>query len=770
VQGLLKKLDWNKLLTYLEKFTYSEFSKELCRGLTPEFSYKKVLSLQEKTRFLWNLLEKGQKIELPSLKSLNSLFEKAYKRGLFLPIDLIELKKWFLILKKLVPLVKDSVFHSLTILYEEIAYLESQLDRVLDYERGEIRDKASYNLFVIRKRIKEAQELLFSKLEKIREHFYKKGYLQENLFTQREGRYVLPVKIEYKNKVKGILHEVSQSGATAFIEPVGIIALSNEIEELKYKEQREIAKILKELSAEFFTKSYEFSQIEELYADFEISLAKAKLGRTYRGVFPELKEKGILKIFSGIHPLLILKDREETSNKPVYNDFIVEEGLLISGPNLGGKTVSLKTIGLLTLMAQSGFLIPAKFAEIPVFSKIFVDMGDDQDILQGESSFSSHLKSLKEILDKADSQSLVLLDEPGKGTNPEEGVALVAAIIEELLNRNSKIVITTHSQFLKTLALKIKKIKIATMEYDLQTREPTHRLVYGVWGESLAFDLAKRIGFPEKILKRAFEYLKNKEYWEWYKVLEEEINRVRELKEELNQKKKELEEERAKLEREKEELRERYYKKLETQIVLWNQEFKNFLEQIKEKDSSRKKLLDQFGKFVDRILEDAVVEEEKREIKKGDIVEVLPFKKEGEVLKVKEKTVEVKLGNLKIEVPKENISRIISRASERGSSDFKISTQSISLKESMEKKDQKERVKLLGLTVDEALAEVEKVLNRAFLSGVKKVYLVHGHGSGRLREAIREYLKTHPLVNRFEFAEPFEGGTGVTVVYLEEKN
>ena len=510
MQGLLKKLDWNKLLTYLEKFTYSEFSKELCRGLTPEFSYKKVLSLQEKTRFLWNLLEKGQKIELPSLKSLNSLFEKAYKRGLFLPIDLIELKKWFLILKKLVPLVKDSVFHSLTILYEEIAYLESQLDRVLDYERGEIRDKASYNLFVIRKRIKEAQELLFSKLKKIREHFYKKGYLQENLFTQREGRYVLPVKIEYKNKVKGILHEVSQSGATAFIEPVGIIALSNEIEELKYKEQREIAKILKELSAEFFTKSYEFSQIEELYADFEISLAKAKLGRTYRGVFPELKEKGILKIFSGIHPLLILKDREETSNKPVYNDFIVEEGLLISGPNLGGKTVSLKTIGLLTLMAQSGFLIPAKFAEIPVFSKIFVDMGDDQDILQGESSFSSHLKSLKEILDKADSQSLVLLDEPGKGTNPEEGVALVAAIIEELLNRNSKIVITTHSQFLKTLALKIKKIKIATMEYDLQTREPTHRLVYGVWGESLAFDLAKRIGFPEKVLKGLLNILKIK--------------------------------------------------------------------------------------------------------------------------------------------------------------------------------------------------------------------------------------------------------------------
>ncbi len=770
MQGLLKKLDWNKLLTYLEKFIFSEFSKKLCRGLTPEFSYKKVLSLQEKTRFLWNLLEKGQKIELPSLKSLNSLFEKAYKRGLFLPIDLIELKKWFLILKKLVPLVKDSVFHSLTILYEEIAYLESQLDRVLDYERGEIRDKASYNLFVIRKRIKEAQELLFSKLEKIREHFYKKGYLQENLFTQREGRYVLPVKIEYKNKVKGILHEVSQSGATAFIEPVGIIALSNEIEELKYKEQREIAKILKELSAEFFTKSYEFSQIEELYADFEISLAKAKLGRTYRGVFPELKEKGILKIFSGIHPLLILKDREETSNKPVYNDFIVEEGLLISGPNLGGKTVSLKTIGLLTLMAQSGFLIPAKFAEIPVFSKIFVDMGDDQDILQGESSFSSHLKSLKEILDKADSQSLVLLDEPGKGTNPEEGVALVAAIIEELLNRNSKIVITTHSQFLKTLALKIKKIKIATMEYDLQTREPTHRLVYGVWGESLAFDLAKRIGFPEKILKRAFEYLKNKEYWEWYKVLEEEINKVRELKEELNQKKKELEEERAKLEREKEELRERYYKKLETQIVLWNQEFKNFLKGIKEKGLSQKKLLDQFGEFVSKVLGDAVVEEEKREIKKGDIVEVLPFKKEGEVLKVKEKTVEVKLGNLKIEVPKENISRIISRASERGSSDFKISTQSISLKESMEKKDQKERVKLLGLTVDEALAEVERVLNRAFLSGIKKVYLVHGHGSGRLREAIREYLKTHPLVNRFEFAEPFEGGTGVTVVYLEEKN
>ncbi len=765
----LSKLDWDKLLVYLELFLSSDFSKKVCKDLIPNFDFEKAELLQERSKYLWNLFEKGKNINLPVLKSLKELFNKAHKRGLFLPVDLVEIKKWFLTLKKISPLLEDSIFSSLANLYKELKDLELQLDRILDYERGEVKDNASYQLYIIRKRIREAQELLLSKLEKIKEHFYKKGYLQDNLFTQREGRYVLPVKAEYKNKVRGILHEVSQSGATAFIEPVGIVALSNEIEDLKYKEQREIIKILKEISEELFHRAYEFCQLEEEYIDFEITVAKVKLGRSYRGIFPELKEKGIFKIISGVHPLLVLKKERNKNSQPVYNDFLIEQGLLISGPNLGGKTVSLKTIGLLALMAQTGFLIPAKSAELPVFSQIFVDMGDDQDILQGESSFSSHLKNLKEILDKADHKSLVLLDEPGKGTNPEEGMALISAVVEELLNRNTKVVLTTHSQFLKTVALKIGKLKIATMEYNFQTKEPTYRLIYGIWGESLAFDLAKKVGFPDEILVRASVYLENKEYWEWYKVLEKEIKKVEKLKEELDNNLKELQKEKEILEKEREKIKELYQKRLEERINLWNKEFKELIKEIKSKKISSKKVLEEFDKFVKKVLEESVVEEDIKEIKEGDRVQVLPFKKEGEVLKVKEKTIEVKMGSLKIEVSKENVIKIIpERISQVVSAQIKSDLDKH--KEKLKRSFKKERIKLLGLTVDEALIEVEKKLNKAFLEGIEKVYLIHGHGSGKLREAVRNYLQKHPLVKNFEFAEPWEGGTGVTIVYLEEKN
>uniref|UniRef100_A0A7V6CEC5 Endonuclease MutS2 n=1 Tax=Thermodesulfobacterium geofontis TaxID=1295609 RepID=A0A7V6CEC5_9BACT len=760
----LNKLDWLRILNHLNNFLYSDFSKERCQNLVPFFSYEEAIKAQEKTKFIWDLLEKGEKLELNFLKSLKNLFEKASKRGFFLPIELSEIKKWFLTLEKLIPYLENSPFSHLKTLYEEIKEIDLYLNRVLDWEKAEIKDRASYNLFIIRKKLKEAKEILLNRLEKIRENLFKKGYLQENLFTQKEGRYVLPVKVEYKNKVKGILHEISQSGATVFIEPASIISLSNEIENLRHIEQREIVKILKEVSQEIFSRSYSFFNLEDSYADFEITFAKASLGKTYKGKFPLLKKEGSIKIRSGIHPLLLLK--ESSTSKAVFNDFIIEKGLLISGPNLGGKTVSLKTIGILTLMGQSGFPIPAEEAEIPLFSKIFVDLGDDQDIIEGESSFSSHLKNLKEILDKADETTLVLLDEPGKGTNPEEGIALVVAIINELLKRKTKVIVTTHSQFLKTLSLKMKDLKLATMEYDLETKEPTYKIIYNVWGESLAFDLAKKIGFSEEILSEAISYLKNREYWEWYKIVEKERKKLKELEEEFNLKLKNLESKERELEEKKKELKNLYEKKIEELISIWNEEFKKIIEGIKKGSTGYRKAIQNFEDFVNKFLESSAREEE---IKEGDKVFVLPFKKEGKVLKVKDKMVEVKLGNFKIEVPKGNIIKDYSEMKQPPFKYFKPKDLE-DFQKFYEKIEKKEILKLMGLTVEEALEEIEKTLNKAFLEGASKVYLIHGHGTGRLRESVREYLKNHPLVKNFKFADPMEGGTGVTIVYLEEKN
>jgi DNA mismatch repair protein MutS2 len=759
----LNKLDWSRILNHLDNYLYSDFSKERCQNLVPFFSYEEAVKAQEKTKFIWDLLEKGKKLELNPLKSLKNLFERASKRGFFLPIELSEIKKWFLTLEKLIPYLENSPFSNLKTLYEEIKEIDLYLDRVLDWEKGEIKDRASYNLFIIRKKLKEAKEILFTKLEKIRENLFKKGYLQENLFTQKEGRYVLPVKVEYKNKVKGILHEVSQSGATVFIEPASIISLSNEIENLRHIEQREVVKILREVSQEIFSRSQSFFNLEDIYADFEIAFAKASLGKTYKGKFPLLKKEGLIKICSGIHPLLLLK---ENPSKVVYNDFIIEKGLLISGPNLGGKTVSLKTIGILTLMGQSGFPIPAEEAEIPLFSKIFVDLGDDQDIIEGESSFSSHLKNLKEILDKADENTLVLLDEPGKGTNPEEGIALVVAIINEILKRETKVVVTTHSQFFKTLSLKMKDLKLATMEYDLETKEPTYKIIYNVWGESLAFDLAKKIGFSEEILSEAIGYLKNKEYWEWYKIVEKERKKLKELEEEFNLKLKNLESKEKELEEKKKELKSLYEKKIEELISIWNEEFQKMIKNIKKESVSYKKAIKNFEEFVNKFLESSAREEE---IKEGDKVLVLPFKREGEVLKVKDKLVEVKLGNFRIEVPKGNIIKDYSEIKQPSYKYFKPKDLE-DFQKFYEKIEKRESLKLMGLTVEEALEEIEKTLNKAFLEGISKVYLVHGHGTGKLRESVREYLKNHPLVKNFKFADPVEGGTGVTIVYLEEKN
>ncbi|NPA40204.1 MAG: hypothetical protein GXO57_07165 [Thermodesulfobacteria bacterium] len=754
-----EKLDWLAFLSHLKRYISSEFVLDYKELFLPCFDRKSVEFLRERTKYFWEVLEKGQRLEFPTLKSLRSIFNKASKRGLFLPVELKDIKSWFVTIRTHYSIIKNFPYlENFDELYEEIAFIEETLDRVIDYERVEVKDRASYQLFIIRRKIKEAEALLLSRLEGIKEYYFKKGYLQENLFTQRQGRYVLPVKIEYKNKVRGILHEVSQSGATAFIEPVGIISLANELEDLRYKEEREVSKVLKEVSFEIFELAGSFFLLERIFAELEVALAKAKLGREYRGVFPEFKNEVGIKIKSGVHPILYLESRD-TGKFPVANDFFVEKGLLITGPNLGGKTVSLKTIGMFVLMAQSGCLVPAKEAKLQVFKKIFVDLGDEQSIFEGESSFSSHLKNLKRVLEQADRDTLVLLDEPGKGTNPQQGAALVGAIMEELLSRNTKFVITTHSQFLKNLALKLKDVKVASMEFDEVTKEPTYRLVYGVWGESFAFELARKVGFPEKIITRAAEFLEDEEYWQWHKALEEELKKVKDLKKELEKKKEEVLREKEELSRERERLKERYEKQLEIKLQEWSKEFRKLVSKAKTASKKKeKKLLEEFNKFVEEVLREGTPEKDEA-IREGDEVEVISLKAKGKVVKLKGNQAEVLVGRMKLEVPVEALKKIGEGVKEVTKVKVKTTEEEI-----------KERVMLLGLTVDEAISEVERALNAVFLKGGKKLYVVHGHGTGKLREAIRKYLSSHPLVKAISFAEDYEGGTGVTIAYLEEKN
>ncbi|MFN4196548.1 MAG: endonuclease MutS2 [Caldimicrobium sp.] len=749
-------LDWEELKAQLINFLNTESAKEYLSTYTPQIDASKAKLLQEKSRYLWDKIEKGESFQIPSLFSLKKIIFQAEKRSFFTEKELFALCQWLKTAFNLGSILEDSPFDNFKLYSEMFKSVYLKILDILDLERAEIKDEASLELYLIRQEKKKLTEELLDKLEKLKEKFYKSGYLQDNIFLQKEGRYVLPVKPEFKSKVKGIFHGYSQSGATIFIEPIGIVELTNELEELAWREEKAIQKILKEISEAIFPLRKKLLDLELAIVDLDISLAKVKLGRIYRGIFPEIVSGGSIFIKDGFHPLLYFKALEEGTNFPVSNEFCFKKALLITGPNFGGKTVSLKTIGLLIFMGLNGFLIPAKAAQIPLCHKILVDLGDEQNILEGESSFSSHLKNLKRFLEEVDEDVLVLLDEPGRGTNFEEGSALVLGCIEKFLERGAKVVVTTHSPLLKAYALEDSRFEIAMVK--------NYKLIYGSLGESQALELAQKIGFNEEIIERAKKYLKEKSFYDYYERYLEEARKLEVLRKELELKVEELEKKRKELEEFKKNLTKSYAEKLEAIQKDWYTQFNRFLEEIKEVKATKAQKA--FTKFIEDKFNHFF---EKGDVfHEGDKVYIENLKKKGIIYKIKEKTAEVLVGPIKIELPLYQIQKIENFSSK---GDFKKANFKAhnfesygNLKLSMEK------INLIGESVDNALNLVEKKLNTCFLQGIRKLLIVHGHGSGKLRTAIREYLKDHPLVSAFQEAPIEEGGSGATLVYLYEKN
>lgn len=753
-------LEWEKLIEKLLPYLRTEKAKSSLKTFTPLFSKSEVLQLQKEGLFLWNLLDKGTKLELPSLPSISKIFYMAEKRGILLPQELSSLGLFIRTALRLKDILRDSPFSKIVGLGESLTPLLKELSGIFDFERSEIKDQASYQLFMIRKRIQSLREELISKLDRIKDYYYRMGYLQDNLFLQREGRYVLPVKPEFKNKVKGIVQGFSQSGATVFIEPFSIISLSNSLEELYWEEERELAHILRGITGEVVAKKATFYELEEEISKLDLALAKVILGRVYRGVFPEFIETGSLELEEAFHPLLYLEALERGQDLPIANNFYLKKGLLLTGPNLGGKTVSLKTIGLLVLMALNGFMLPAKGAKVPLFTKVLVDLGDEQNLLEGESSFSAHLKNLKRILSKADEKSLILLDEPGRGTNPEEGNALVCAFIERLLEKGSMIVVTTHSHMLKTFLSGKKDFSFATMEFDPHSHQPTYRLLYGYFGDSHALELAQKLGFDEEILHRAEDFLENKDYFAWQKRYREEIEKIEVLRREWEKKVKELEREREEVAQLKVELREKFDQALKRVYEDWAKEFKKLLEELTFQ-KSLKKAQEEIQKFLDS--KKISLWEEETTFQVGDQVKILPLNREGKIVKIKEKKAEVIAGALRLEVPLAELRKTCVVPS-RQTLEKRKDNLSESLFVSQEK------ISLLGEDVETGLHLLDKKLHECFLKGIKILLVVHGHGTGRLRSAVRDFLAKHPLIERFQAASPAEGGNGATLVFLHKKN
>ena len=747
-------LDWESLKKKLIEQLSTESAKDFLYTLNPKIEPSQVYLLQEKTKFLWNRIEGGKDLVLPLLSSLSKLLSQAKKRGSFLIPELCSLVLWLRTFSELSKELQQSPFQEYFVNPERYIFLLGKITDILDVERREVKSEANYDLYLIRKEKNRLMENLFERLNRIKEKFYKMGYLQDNIFLQREGRYVLPVKPEFKYKVKGIYHGYSQSGATIFIEPFGITELANELEELTWREESVIQRILKNLSEEIFSFEKGLLEIEKAIVDVDIVLAKAKLGRIYRGIFPKVVEKGEFFIKEGFHPLLYFKSLSENRELPIPNDYYFKEAFLITGPNFGGKTVTLKTIGLLTFMALNGFLISAKEAQIPLFNKILVDLGDDQNLLEGESSFSAHLKNLKRILEEADERSLVLLDEPGRGTNFEEGSAIVWASVETLLEKGAKVVLTTHSPVIKTFALKHKKFVYAMVNH--------YKLHYGYLGESQAFDLALKLGLDRSLIEKAKSFLGDKSYYAYYEKYLEEIQKLEALSRELEYQKQVLEQEKIDLARLKRELQRKYEKKWEELIRSWQSEFKALVETLKS--SSKGKAYQAFENFLKE--REYPFSEEREEIKEGDKVYITFLQREGIVQRIKDKSAEVILGQMKLEVP---LYQIVKGKDIPTTRSFKFKNFSNEISEGIVS-TKKEKLILLGEDVESALNLLEQKLNECFLNKRKFLLVVHGHGSGKLRSAIRGYLKDHPLVEKFEEPPLHQGGSGATLVYLFEKN
>ena len=654
----------------------------------------------------------------------------------------------------------------------------------------EISDNASPELASIRRKIVNAGAKIRDSLDRIIKSADAKDFLQESLVTIRDGRYVLPVKSDRRSAVAGLVHDTSASGQTYFIEPLAVVEANNEITILKGKEQDEIERILNELSADCASFAEQLSSDFSACAQLNVYFAKANLGAKMAATIPTISDDGEIVLKKARHPLI-------DKNKVVPVDFELGgdfDSLIITGPNTGGKTVILKTVGLLTLMTMCGLMIPVSDgSKITVFEKILVDIGDQQSIEQSLSTFSSHMNKVVEILDTVDYRSLVLIDELGSGTDPVEGAALAVAIIERIKSLGAKLVTTTHYQELKMYALETDGVENASCEFDVKTLQPTYRLIIGSPGKSNAFAISARLGLDKDIIASAEEMLTGES-----RRFEKILDNLEATRQQLEKNEKLAEQYRAETERLRNEIAEERRKLTETkdkEVELAKREARSIIERVsrqsaqlmdeledlrkaKDKEEFSKRVSDekmQYKRRINELYDEAAKLSEQgetyvlpRPLKKGDDVVIVDGNKTGIVISPPDQSgfVMVQVGIMKTKV---QVSKLRLVEKEVTFNNKKIQPKSGVGKtiESRATRRAELELDIRGYTVDEGLYELDAFIDRALMSGNKVVTVIHGKGTGALKTAVRNHLRKHPSVQSSRKGVYGEGEDGVTVVELK---
>ncbi len=780
----LRILEFNKIKDKIKKYARTNAGKEKISDLAPyDNVYEINNKLDETNEALEVILDKGNP-PLEGLFDIHEGVERARKGGTLTPEQLLKIGSTLRAARNMKEFFKREDFEKSYERLEDLAYiltpvknLEDDIERSIVSEE-EISDKASATLYNIRRSLKEKNSSVREKISSIvRSH---SKYLQDDLYTMRGDRYVIPVKSEYKSAVPGIVHDQSSTGATFFIEPMSLVNLNNEIRELVLKEKAEIDRILAELSFKVKENSEQCLSNFKMLVEFDFIFAKARYGERLNAVRPLIREDGRFNIYSGRHPM-IDDDKVVPSDVYIGEDF---DTLMITGPNTGGKTVTIKMVGLLHIMGLSGLLIPARDnSSLSFFTEVFAEIGDEQSIEQNLSTFSSHMTNIVEIMRYVDDKSLVLFDEIGSGTDPAEGAALAISIIETLRSRKSRIIATTHYSELKAYALKTDGVENASVEFDIETLRPTYRLLIGVPGKSNAFEISKRLGLVEGVIKRAKAYMSEEN-------LQFE-NLIRDLQEKSIVAKKEAREASA-LKKEAEELKLRYEDKLQKLEKARDKAYMDARHEAKEIIANAKEEADEILKAM-RALEKmgiegggrARLEEERKKLKDS-----LEHKEKG-LHNMKENEGEpitnVTLG-MEAFLPSLNQTVvIISMPDNRGDVQVEAGIMKINVKlkdlrktkvtkqEKVKKKREvklnlsniESRVDLRGMDSEEACYKTDKYLDDAYRANLGEVTIVHGKGTGVLRNAITAMLKRHPHVKSFRLGVYGEGGDGVTVVELK---
>ncbi len=673
----------------------------------------------------------------------------------------------------------DAFFHALCA-YKSIE--DKIFSSILSEE--EMDDNASPALASIRRKIKNISASVREKLDKLVRSQAHQKHLQDALVTMRSGRFVVPVKAEHRGEIPGLVHDSSASGATVFVEPMAVVEANNEIRVLQAKEQEEVDRILQELSAQVGSVADEVIRSYEHALHLDIIFAKANLAYKMKAVMPRINQSGKILLHAARHPLI-------AADKVVPTDISLGESfdsLIITGPNTGGKTVALKTIGLLTLMAMCGMMIPAgDYSEISVFNKILVDIGDEQSIEQSLSTFSAHMTNIVRILSEADEHSLVLMDELGAGTDPVEGAALATAIIEELRKKSVRLACTTHYAELKAYALQTDGVENGSCEFDVATLRPTYRLLIGVPGKSNAFAISRRLGMSKVIVERAGELVSDESH-SFEKVvgqleksrkrLENELRETRRQKEETQQKLAEAQTLQQEAEKKAQKEIDRARHDAEQIVAMTRAKAEALIQEMEELRRQKNKVLSAEQKARMRAgikdLDDVanpVRERQKdenyqlpRPLKVGDDVLIFDIDKKATVLETpKGDSVLVQAGIIKTRVKLANLRLMESQSvkqSPRNIPKHRTVTKKVSEKTTTE-------LDLRGKNVEESLMEIDSILDHAALMGVGLVTIIHGKGTGVLRNAVQQHLKRCTAVKSFRLGTYGEGESGVTIVELK---